>query len=261
MNYLQSLLTLTCVYLLSSCSNEKMEEKGFQVSPGSENAEVEQSGGLNKDSLKIEMRPSSVLITSVPNVRLTTIYKVNLNKKNNRTFIGSNNFHYRYEEAETNMGNNWNNHIFPGLEAAYGYNLINVAHYDIIENKTKNFFEKPVLIRTLYYPSFSKDTLNSTPVRREYFLVSVHNDDTNKDGFINLKDLRRLYFFNIKGEKQKALIPENYSVFKSEYDSANDFMYVFAQKDANSNGQTEQLEPTHIFWIDLKDPNKTGNLY
>jgi len=103
--------------------------------------------------------------------------------------------------------------------------------------------------------------LNNQPVSRDYFIVSVHNEDTDKDGFINIKDLRRIYLFNINGEKQKALVPENYSVFKSEYDSDNDFMYIFAQLDANKNGRRDEGEPIHIFWLNLKNPDKTGRLY
>lgn len=261
MKYLQTIFILTLVYLMTSCSNGKFEEKGFQVRPTSDNTENDQTYGINRDSLKIDTRPSSVLLTGVPNVRLTTIYKVNVNKKDNSTFIGSNSFHYKYEETEVNTGNQWNNNLMPGLEAVYGYNLINISHYNIKENKQKYFFKNPVLIKTLYYPTFSKDTLNNKPVNRNYFIVSVYNEDTNKDNFVNLKDLRRLYLFDINGEIQKALIPENYSVFKSEYDSDNDLMFVFAQLDNNNNGQQDEEEPIHIFWIDLKDPTKGERQY
>lgn len=261
MRHLQTLFALILIYLVTGCTNGKLEEKGFRVGPASENAENSQANGLNSDSLKFDTRPGSVLLTGVPNVRLTTIYKVNVNKKDNSTFIGSNSFHYNYEESEENTGNNWNNHILPGFGAVYGYNMVNISHYDIKQNKQKSFFEKPVLVRTLYYPAFSKDTLNNKPVNREYFMVSVYNDDTNKDGFVNLKDLRRLYLFNINGEMQNALIPENYAVFKSEYDPGNDFLYVYAQLDSNNNGQQEEGEQIHIFWIDLKDPGKTGQQY
>ncbi len=139
--------------------------------------------------------------------------------------------------------------------------MVNVSHYDIAKNKQKYFFEKPVLIKTLYYPAFSKDTLNYQPVNREYFIVSVYDEDTNKDGFINQKDLRRIYLFDINGERQKTLVPENYSVFKSNYDLDNDFMYVFAQLDINGNGKRDEGEPVHIFWIDLKRPDITGRMY
>lgn len=258
MKYLLSFFTLSIVILLTSCSNRKLDEKGFQVGP-TDNSENDLANDLNKDSLKIETQPSSVLLTGIPNVRLTTIYKVNVNKDNKSTFIGSNSFHYSYEEDDKT--NNWNNNLMPGLTAVYGYNLVNISHYDISDDKQKNFFEKPALVKTLYYPTFSKDTLNNEPIKRDYFMDSVYNEDTNKDGFINIKDLRRLYLFNIKGEKQKSLVPENYSVFKSEYDSDNDFMYVFAQLDSNNNGRKDKKEPIHIFWIDLKDPSRTGRQY
>lgn len=267
MKYPQTILTWTFLLFITSCSKDKLEDKGFQVGPTSENAENEQPSEINIDSLKINTRPSSVLLTGIPNIRLTTIYKVNINKKNNTTFIGSNSFYYLYDEYdgynefEDIEGNNWNNNLMPGLEAVYGYNMVNISHYNVQENKQKNLFEKPVLVKTLYYPSFSKDTLNNNPVSRNYIMVSVYNEDTNKDGFINLKDLRRFFLFNINGIKQMALIPENYSVIKSEYDPDNDFMYVFAKLDANNNGQQEEDEPIHIYWIDLKDPSKTGRQY
>jgi hypothetical protein len=85
-------------------------------------------------------------------------------------------------------------------------------------------------------------------------MVSVYDEDSNGDGFINVKDLRRFYCFDIEGGNQRSLIPKNYSVLSSEYDSPNDFMYIFARDDKNGNGQMEQDEPTDIFWIDLKNP-------
>lgn len=261
MKYLQTIFALALIHLLTGCSNGKLKEKGFSVSSASDDSGSERTDGFNRDSLKMETRPSSVLLTGVPNVRLTTIYKVNVNSKDNTTFIGSNDYYFSYVGEEGSKGNNWNNHLMPGLEAVYGYNMVNVSHYDIKENKQKLLFEKPVLIGTLYCPASSTDTLNNHPVRREYMMVSVYNEDTNNDGFINLKDLRRFYLFNINGERQKALVPENYSVFKSEYDPDNDLMYVFAQLDDNGNGQLEDGEPTHIFWIDLNDPNRTGRQY
>lgn len=92
-------------------------------------------------------------------------------------------------------------------------------------------------------------------------MVSVYNDDTNKDGYINQQDLRRFYLFNQDGELQKELVPENYSVVKSEYDPENDFMFVFARLDVNKNGLIDDAEPVHIFWINLKDPTQSGQQF
>lgn len=246
--------------LLFSCSDNKFGKKGFQVSEITEDESGKKVVGLQIDSLKLETRPRNVLMTFNKAHRLMPIYKVNYNKKTKKPFVGSNAYHTRWED-EYEEGNNWNHNFMPGFEAIYGYNFINISHYNNetkIENK---LFDKSVLIKTLYYPAFSKDTLNFEPVKRDFYMVSVYDEDSNKDGFINVKDLRRFYYFDINGQNKKAFIPKDYSVISSEYDSANDLMYVFAKKDKNQNGQMESNEPTDIFWIDLKNPENIGIQY
>ena len=261
MKNIHIIFALSTILVISACKQERLEEKGFQVGPTSEATEEDRATWINQDSLNFNTRPSNVLLTGNPNIRITTIYKVNFNKETKANFIGSNSFYGNYTDIVNTHGNEWNYNFMPGIKAVYGYNMVNISHYNITANKQKTLFEKPVLIKTLYYPAYSKDTLNYKPVNRNYFMVSVYNDDTNKDGFINIKDLRRLFLFDINGDKQSALVPENYSVIKSEYDPENDFMYVFAKLDENQNGQQDESEPTHIYWVDLNDPSKTGRQY
>ena len=260
MKQIQILFVVTIIFSLTSCRN-KLEEKGFAVSTPTESETDEEVDGVSKDSLKLETRPSNVLLTGNPQHRLTTIYRVNYDKRKKTPFIGSNYFHVNYQNVGSTDGNEWHYNFMPGIEAVTGYNMVNISHYNVLTGEQRNFFEKPVLIKTLYYPTFSKDTLNFKPILRNYYLVSVYDEDTNGDHFINVKDLRRFYLFDSEGTMNKPLVPKNYSVYKSEYDPANDFMYVFAQVDENSNGQPDDGEVTHIFWIDLKDPNKTGRQY
>ena len=226
----------------------RLEQKGFAVTPSVDESKRDVDG-ISKDSLSFPTRPSNVLLTGIPRYRLATIYKVNFNR-DSTTFIGSNDFHFNYGQIGHTNGNQWHDNYLPGIEALYGYNLVNVSHFDIETQKQKLFFEKPVLVKTLYYPSFSKDTLNYTPVHRNYFMISVYDEDTNKDGFINVRDLRRFYSFDINAENKKSIVPLNYSILKSEYDPANDFVYIFAKLDENKNGQIEELEPVNIFWVD-----------
>lgn len=252
------LILLCCI----ACSkNEELNKKGFQVIENIEDDDEDNQNEIFKDTSVFQTKPSSVLLTANPNIRFSTIYKVNLRKRDSLFFIGSDKFHFVYDEMDAQSGNNWHGKANPGLEAVYGYNMVNIALYEMDKKHRKFFFDKPVLIKTLYYPTFSKDTLNNKPIQRNYFLTTVYDEDSNKDGYINLKDLRRMYLFSINGAKEKNLVPFNYSVFKSEYDPANDYMYVFANLDKNNNGSIEQNEPTHIFWIDLKNPNNFGRLY
>lgn len=255
----RSIIFLVVSMSLLACTKTKQESKGFQVSEIIEDESGNTIVGLQLDSLHFETKPSGVLLTAHKDHRLVSIYKVNYNKKDNSPFIGSNSFHYEwYDHAP---GNQWNSHIIPGFEALYGYNLVNVAHFNHESQLTNHFFDQVVLIKTLYYPSFESDTLNFEAVQRTHYMVSVFDEDTNKDGFITSKDLRRFYAFDLEGKNKTALIPKEYNVISSEYDSANDYLYVGAVQDLNHNGQTEDQEPVSIFWIDMKQPDKHGKLY
>jgi len=246
--------------MLFGCSDHSIEEKGFAVSTADSENEQKAAEGINSNSLALQMRPSEVLLTGHSGHRLATLYRINYTK-DSVLFVGSNYTYFEYSDADPDEGNNWNDHLMPGLSAVYGYNLVNVSHFDHTTQAQFNFFQSPVLVKTLYYPSFSRDTLNFQPVLRNYYLVSVYDEDTNTDGFINLKDLRRFYYFDLNATAKQLLIPQNYSVVSSEYDSANDFMYVFAQLDENQNGRREAEEAIHIFWIDLKNPLRTGRMF
>ena len=249
------ILSLATFLLIAACTNNDIPEKGFRVRQDTEENTDETDYGLSKDSLKFDTQPGDILLTGWPDIRLTPVYKVNIKPRDNSTFIGDNRYYYSY------MFNTWNDNYMPGIEAVYGYNMVNVSFNNLKESSPRNFFKTYVLVRNIYFPANSIDSLNGEPVKRDYILISVYNQDTNNDGFINLKDLRRLYLFDLNGELKKAVIPENYSVFKSYFDEKNDYMYVYARLDENGNGSVEQNEMVHIFWVDMKNPDKTGRQY
>ncbi len=242
------------------CSEPRLEKKGFQVSEITEDQNGKKIVGLPKDSLNIETRPRNVLETKSLNHRITPIYKVNYHPKTGKAFTGSNSFHSTWYR-DKREGYNWNQNFMPGFSAIYGYNFLNVSVYNSETQNQTQFFKRPVLINTLYYPANSNDTVNFLPINRDFFIVSVYTDDSNNDGFINRTDLRRLVLFGQEGENKGNLVPNNYSVMSSEYDEQKDLMYVFARLDQNKNGQMDEKEPIHIFWVDLKNPSHTGFQY
>lgn len=256
-------IIFTLITVLISCGkkNHKMEKKGFQISDIVNDDEEVEDKGLPFDSLEFETRPRNVLLTADASHRLTPIYKVNYDKKTKKPWVGGNQYHYSYSEYGNRKGNNWNYNLMPGFEALYGYNFVNVSHYNTQTQAANTFFEDPVLIKTVYYPSYTNDTLNSKHVTRDYYLVSVYDKDSNQDGFLNWKDLRSFYHFDMEADSSTRIIPKNYSVMSSEYDPANDFMYIFTRLDENSDGQMQSKEGIHIFWIDLKNPMNHGKVY
>lgn len=250
---------LFSLLIVTACNSNKLEPKGFQVNEIVENNNGKKVVGLKLDSLTFQMRPRNVLSTKHEQHRVSPIYKVNYTK-DRQPFYGSNQYHTTWlSNRFTN--NNWNDNFMPGFEAIYGYNFVNVSHFNVEMNTQNLLFESPVLIKTFYYPAFSNDTLNGAPVERNFYMVSVYNDDTNHDGYLTTADLRRLIWFDLNGDFKDILVPNDYSVMSSEYDMANDYMYVFAKFDENSNGQIEEQEPMHIFWVHLANPANRGIVY
>jgi hypothetical protein len=254
-----SVLVLLLTFFIS-CSDNEIEKKGFQVREITQDDEGNKVVGLPIDSLSFPTRPRNVLPTYHENFRLTPVYKLNYHKKSGEPFTGSNAFHGSWEFQGRN-GNNWNNNFMPGFEAVYGYNFVNVSLHNKKLNQNHLLFDQHVLIKTLYYPSYSNDTLNHKQVERDFYMISAYDDDTNGDGFLSVKDLRRLYCFDLNGSNKRALIPKDHSVMNSEYDPANDRMYIFASKDINQNGQMDTEESINVFWIDLNNPENAGLIY
>jgi hypothetical protein len=204
---------------------------------------------------QISTYPNNVILTGLLKHRFISIYKSKEEMDPNA--IRKNSFGYESQEAEDE---NYS-HFMPGIDILFGYNLLNIAHHNFENSQVKFLFPKPALVKTLYYPSFSQDSLDKKPINRDYYLVSVYDEDTNKDKLINKKDLRRFYHFDINSNHRTSIVPENYSVLKSQYDSKNDFMYIFAGYDANKNGSQDKSDPIQVFWIDLKVPGKGKLLY
>jgi hypothetical protein len=254
-----SILIFNCL-ILFSCSDDKPKRKGFNVNYSSPEEATEGKNGLNLDSLELMSRPNRVLILGEKQHRLIPIYLLNtkLHRGDTSYYTGSNNFHFSYLDIGNNKENNWNNNFMPGFEAMYGYNLINVEYHNVESKETHSLFKTPVLIKTIYYPTASKDTLNGVAIKRNFIMVSAYNEDTNKDGFLNTDDLRRFFLFDIQGKLVSQLIPHEYSVQSSQYDAANDYMYVYAVLDENQNGHHDPTEKVDVFWIDLNNPSNKG---
>lgn len=251
-------LSLILMFVSRSCDSRPASEKGFAVDRGTSD---DSGSGDPSDTLEFATRPYGVLLTKEERYRLIPIFKLNYNKRSKRYFTGSTKFYRSYGEGDSEEINNWNGNYMPGFEAAYGYNMVNLSQFDVEQKEDRSFFEEPVLINTVYFPALSRDTLNGEPVLRDYYMISVNDEDINADGFLNRKDLRRFYHFNRTTVEKTILIPENHSVLSSEYDYANDHMYVYSRVDENDNGQMEEGEPIELWWIDLAQPENRGRAY
>jgi hypothetical protein len=254
-------LALTIGMLAWSCTSrsKKGGDEQIQILPSSETSTT-LTDSVNSVTGDMTMKdiatfPNKVILTGLKDHRLISLYKSNTSSPTNESATSSRYAYYYddyYDEYE---------HFMPGIDILFGYNLLNIAHYDFSKEKTNLLFDKPVLVKTLYYPSFKQDSLNKKPINRNYYLVSVYDEDTNSDSLINKRDLRRFYAFDASANVKTQIIPADYSVIRSQYDPANDAMYIYARHDDNKNGNEDKKEPVSVFWISLVNPEKAKLLY
>lgn len=253
---------LVATLTTTSCTKrESAKEEQIRIDQSvgdSTTVDTVQSNSLrNNVSFKqLQTYPNHVELTGLPSHRLVTIYKtVHASNPSWRGSFYSKRYDDSYRESE------YREHYMPGLDLIYGYNLVNVAHYDFVTEKLNLLFDHPVLVNSLYFPSYEQDSLDKKPITRNYYLISAYDTDTNGDTLINRKDLRHFYFFTAEANERIQLIPADHSVVRSEYDARNDVMFVFAQEDSNHNGSPDKKEPVHIFWFSLKKPEVAKRLY
>lgn len=252
------ILSGTC---LVSCSGRGDKQAEEQIAVGSDNAPamsdtIWSSVEGNLTMKQVSTFPNKVILTGLDDHRLVSIYKsrpaADAPEKAKRSWYSSDS-----DEGE----DEFKVHFMPGIDILFGFNLLNIAHYDLKSEKTNFLFSHPVLVKTLYYPSFYQDSIDKEPINRNFFLVSVYDEDTNKDSLINKMDLRRFYQFDAGCSVRTQLIPPDYSAIRSQYDAGNDIMYIFAGHDENKNGTHEKPEPVNVFWFSLKSPDVAKLLY
>ena len=250
--------------IFSACSTKKGDVKDEQIIAvtNSNDATADSLSNSINDNVAISQiptLPNNVILTGLVNHRLVSVHKQH--QPSNTNIVDDVRQKVSSTWECTGSDNDAYSHFMPGIDILYGYKLLNISHYNFLTEKQHLFFNKPVLIKTLYYPSYEQDSINKIPINRNYYLVSVYDEDTNKDTLLNRKDLRHFYLFDETASIKTDLLPANYSVIRSQYDYGKDLMYLFVKFDTNKNGLIEKTEPLHIFWIDLKNPQKAKRLY
>lgn len=253
---------ITSILLLSACTGSGRKDKIEQIKPELDGDSVAMNdtmaNGLMemKSMSEISTFPHTVLLTGMQRFRLVPVYKSVRDKEATLSISKT-----RYDSYEANEEGMSDEHFMPGIDILYGYNLLNIAHYDFQTLKTRFLFDHPVLVKTLYYPCFEQDSLNGQPVNRNYYLVSAYDSDTNKDTLLNKNDLRHFFLINDSANHKMEVIPSDYSVVRSEYDPGNDFMYIFAKQDENKDGTISKSESTRVFYLNLKNPGPAIRMY
>lgn len=248
-------IVLALAIALFSCKGKKERKK--QELRISEISDTLNAGIAENSFGQISSAPSNIILTGMDSIRLFAVYKSNPDQERTVHNIGRTTYYFDEEDSTTEGSYRY---FMPGIDVVRGFYLINIGHYNLQTNSLTYFFDKPVLVRNLYFPGIKRDFLAGKAIHRNYFLVSVYDEDTNQDSIINVKDMRRFYYFDKQNTQKISLLPKAFSAISSSYDYKNDIMYINAKLDSNGNGIPEANEPISIFWIALESPTTSKKI-
>jgi hypothetical protein len=70
--------------------------------------------------------------------------------------------------------------------------------------------------------------------------------DTNHDGVINTRDVRRLYQSDLAGLNWRALSPEDAEALRWQWDSHSRELFISVRRDTNGDGQYTEEDGTEL---------------
>ena len=177
---LKNCLIFYVVILAWAACSRKESEKEEQIRVDVDGlASTDTTNGISGDVSfsQLRLQPHTVVLTGMPQHRLVTLYKADTSGISNESY----GWYSYHEEGEAYYETEATEFLMPGIDYIRGYYLLNIAHYDVTADQTNFFFDHPVLVRSLYFPSYEQDSLYQKPVNRNYYLVSVYDTDTNAD--------------------------------------------------------------------------------
>jgi len=91
--------------------------------------------------------------------------------------------------------------------------------------------------------------------KKEYYVYDVIDKDTNADKKLGHNDLKSIYISNGDGSKFKKLSPDFQDVTGWKTITIANRLYFKTIEDTDSNGEFDNKDQTHYFYVDLNQDN------
>jgi hypothetical protein len=138
----------------------------------------------------------------------------------------------------------------------------NLTFINLQTGKTKKVFKNKVYIHDFFLGEFQKKNTKNIELQREILdisdrlLIFAMTVDTNKDGFLNQKDLIKVFVYNPVEEKLYDILPEKY-YFQKLLFNTNKNILVLIIKELNENKKEEEISSVVFTYNTI---TKQGNL-
>jgi hypothetical protein len=231
--YTAVLLLLT---LLSSCKEEAVKPKVIYDSKKEKVAPKVDSTQIEIADLPIQMRGTKYLIHPVGDL--------NVYEGRSKSSYGST----TADRVSFTISNTSEYEIT-------GY-LRNLKFQHIGSDSIKALTDKPVLIQTAtYLRSVSERT------KQQIMVYTMADDDTNKDGKLDVNDIKTLYISEISGNRLTKISPDFQELIDWNLIESKNSLYFRTIEDTNKNGQFDKNDVVHYNFVDLSSKDWKVSMY
>ncbi|MFC3879385.1 hypothetical protein ACFOSV_04335 [Algoriphagus namhaensis] len=88
--------------------------------------------------------------------------------------------------------------------------------------------------------------------KKETLIYTVTDKDSNKDKKLDDRDIESLYISSIDGQNFRKLSPDSHELVEWKVMEIQDRIYFITSEDIDKNGEFDQSDQLHYYYLDLK---------
>ena len=226
MKSLTSVLPFFFFLVLLSCNNKEVPKVKY------ESAKTVEKITLKKDTTEIEIADLPIQMEGT-NYLLHPIGKLRIGGDDSKWESGKNSNINSYAISNYNR-----------FELTGYFDNIKFQHID--STKTRLLTDKEIQIQTTTF-------LDSTAkkIKKYFFIYTLVDLDSNKDGKLNSDDVTDLYISESNGTHFKKLSPDFQELIDWNLLESKNRLYFRTIEDINKNGAFDKTDKVHYFFVNL----------
>ena len=136
-----------------------------------------------------------------------------------------------YSSESTNGSYRFYKYNFYSLD--FG-NCNNIIFYNKKTDETHLLLQKPTVISQFYFPHYDKEYAGK---KYWFILLGIHEEDTNKDGYIDNEDAERVYLSDLSGNNLTQITPDKSQLVDWYIDMSTNNILMKVRFDSNNDNK------------------------
>jgi hypothetical protein len=130
-------------------------------------------------------------------------------------------------------------------------NCNNIIFYNKKTDETHLLLQKPAVISQFYFPYYNKEY---TGKKYWFMLLGIHEEDTNKDGYINSEDGEKVYISDLTGKNMTQIAPDSTQLIDWYIDEKTNNILMKIRLDSNKDKKYNYNDDIEILKTSISAP-------